>query len=208
MFPKWLRILPFLLFLLLVLHRCVWSPVSSPARPPTLPASRLHAGPLLLLFHRGVQRPFLFVDTSRPKSVWHLRSATVSAHKWKLSIVSWMLLISTFKTSPSHTMHAPHPERHIRHHMTFLLGFRGCARLRQQPGTFSVLSFITLAIHVLGHRRLFLCMQSEFAFLLTILLTSKIKFNHFAPSSHTFTSHGSYGLSFIYDADFWTHAYR
>ena len=50
MFPKWLRVQPFLHLLLLrrpasllVLHRGVWSPVSSPARPLTLPASRLHA---------------------------------------------------------------------------------------------------------------------------------------------------------------------
>ena len=80
-FPRKLRILSFLHILLLrrpasqlVLHRCVWSPVSIQARPPTVPASQLHAGPLLPFFQRRVQRSFLFVDVSRPASVWHLRS--------------------------------------------------------------------------------------------------------------------------------------
>ena len=199
MFPMWLQILPFLHLLLLrrpasqlVLHRCVWSPVSIPARPPTLPASQLLAGPQLPLTQRGVQRPFLLVDSSRPLSVWHLRSDT---HNQCTQVYFNHRALDA--SDASHTMSAPIPERHVGQHMAFPLGFRWCARPRQQPDTFSVLSGITLAIHV----RLFLCMWSEFAFLLGILHSSKIKFNHFALSSQAFTSHGSSGLSFICYAD-------
>ena len=89
----------------------------------------------------------------------------VNANKQILVIVPRMPLMPTFETPPGHTMSAPISERHVRHHMAFPLGFRWCARLRQQPDTFSILSSITLAIHV----GLFLCMWSDFAFLLGIL---------------------------------------
>ena len=128
----------------------------------------------------------------------------INAHKRILVIVPWMPLMPTFETPPGHTMSAPISERHVRHHMAFPLGFRWCARLRQQPDTFSILSSITLAIHVW----LFLCIWSDFAFLLGVLHSSKIKSNHVAFSSRTFISHGSYGLSIICGADFWTQACR
>ena len=54
------------------LHRCVWPSVTIPACPPTLRAAQPHAGLLLFSSQRGVQIPFLFVDPSRPTSVWHV----------------------------------------------------------------------------------------------------------------------------------------
>ena len=92
----------------LVLHRYVWSPASSLARPPTLPASRLHAGPLLPFSQWGggeveckdhipVRRSLATNIGVAPAWI-----ATVNAHKLTLIIVPWMLLMSTFKTSQPH----------------------------------------------------------------------------------------------------------
>ena len=101
--------------------------------------------------------------------------STVNAHKWILIIVPWMLLMSTFKTLPA--THCLHQSLHGM--WALRLGFRGSARPRQQPDTFSVLSSITLAVHVW----LFLCRWSDFAFLLGIFHSHQIKFDHFALSS-------------------------
>ena len=57
----------------------------------------------------------------------------------------------------------------------------------------SYISPIILVVHV----GLFHCMWSDFAFLLGILQSSKIKSNHVAFSSRIFISHGSCGLSIM-----------
>ena len=69
----------------------------------------------------------------------------INAHMWTFIIVPRMLLMSTFHDPASHTMSAPVRERHVGHNVALPLGFRGCARPRQQPDTFSVLSSTTLA---------------------------------------------------------------
>ena len=138
----------------LVLHRCAKSPVSVPARPPTLPASQLHAGPQLPLCKEHSCSSIL---RDQHRCGISAQIPTINAHRWILIIVPWMLLMSTFKTPASHTMYSPIPERHVTHHMEHPLGLRGCAKPRQQPDTFSVLSSITLAIHV----RLFLTLEPK-----------------------------------------------
>ena len=75
---------PALLAYLIAAATCITAPSTSHLSA----ASQLHAGPQPPLSQRGVQRPFLFVDPSRPTSVWHLRSDTHNqAHKWILIIV-------------------------------------------------------------------------------------------------------------------------
>ena len=100
-------------------------------------------------YQRRVQRPLLFVDPSRATSVWHLRSDS-HGQRTQVEIDDRALDASDVdvQNPPSHTVPAPIQERHVRHHMTFSLGFPGCARIRQQPGTFFILCSITLAIHV------------------------------------------------------------
>ena len=121
-----------------------------PSTSPTLPASRLHACPLLHFCQRGAQRPLLFVDPSRPTSMWHLRSDSHSQCT-QVEIDHRALDASDVDVQdpPRQTMPAPIPERHVRHRMGVPTRHSSCGKRRQQPGTFfSVLSSITLAVHL------------------------------------------------------------
>ena len=70
--------------LMLIIHRCVWSSASCPARPPTLPPSRLHADPLPFL-SSGVQKT-IPVHRSFATNIGvacRLRKRKVNAHNWR-----------------------------------------------------------------------------------------------------------------------------
>ena len=121
--------------------------------------------------------------------------AIVNAHKWKLIIMVWMLLMFDVR-DPSQPHNACTNARTFPLVIEGVRGFdnslaRSPSLVRRSRNRCSVTSQ-ALPLHVIR-----ICIP-------LVLHSFKIKVNHVAPSSHTFTSHGSCGLSSICDADFWT----
>ena len=187
-FPRWLQILPFYTsYCSGDLHH---SSFSVAAHGHLCRSQHVHPIQRSFTTACGSTAPFLNGQTKDRSSILpdpngcgiSAQIPMINAHTRTLIIVPWMLMMSTFDTAASYTLVCTDPSTACRTRMALPLGFRGCAKPRHQPDTFSVLSII-LAIHVW----LFLCTWSDFAFLLGILHSSRTKISHFALTIQAFS---------------------